>query len=157
MACAKKRRDRKVGQGPRSHLPRRLAAEMQKLGYQIRHERGGPFELAHISRAQLADFSRRSAQIEQRLEAQGLTREAATGEQKQMLAMQTRVRKGAVDHEAVFKDWHARAREIGIDFQRREWSDEALEKLPLPRQDHCQRRLLRRDLSRQAGGTHLHQ
>lgn len=105
-----------------------LAAELQRLGYQIRHERGGTFELAHISRAQLEEFSRRSAQIEKGLEARGLTREQATGDQKQMLALQTRARKGAVDREAVFRDWQDRAREIGIDFQRREWKGEATSK-----------------------------
>jgi conjugative relaxase-like TrwC/TraI family protein len=115
-----------------------LAAELQRLGYQIRHERGGMFELAHISRAQLAEFSRRAAQIEKGLEAQGLTREQATGDQKQMVALQTRARKGATDREAVFRDWHDRAREIGIDFQRREWKGEALTQSPVPGQSFQQ-------------------
>lgn len=44
-----------------------LAAELQKLGYQLRHERDGNFELAHISRTQLEGFSRRSGQIAERL------------------------------------------------------------------------------------------
>jgi conjugative relaxase-like TrwC/TraI family protein len=108
-----------------------LAAELQRIGYQIRHERGGTFELAHISRAQLAEFSRRAAQIEKSLEAQGLTREQATGDQKQIVALQTRARKGAVDREAVFRDWQDRAREIGINFQRREWNGDATSKSPL--------------------------
>jgi conjugative relaxase-like TrwC/TraI family protein len=102
-----------------------LATELQRLGYQIRHERQGLFELAHISPAQLAEFSRRAKQIEDRLAGQGLTRDEATPGQKQLATMQTRARKGVTDREAVFKDWQARARDIGVDFQRREWSGEA--------------------------------
>ncbi|CAB3802729.1 ATP-dependent RecD-like DNA helicase [Paraburkholderia ultramafica] len=107
-----------------------LAAELQALGYQLRHERDGMFELAHISPAQLAAFSQRSHQIEERLAAQGLNRAQASPMQKQLATMQTRARKGVIDRDAVFKDWQSRARELGIDFQRREWKGESIERRP---------------------------
>jgi conjugative relaxase-like TrwC/TraI family protein len=99
-----------------------LAAELQQLGYQVRHERDGMFELAHIDRKQLEGFSQRSAQIEQRLEAMGLTRETASTEQKQQATMQSRARKGKIEREALFEDWKGRAKDLGIDFERREWA-----------------------------------
>ncbi|WP_413168799.1 MobF family relaxase [Burkholderia latens] len=98
-----------------------LAHELQGLGYEIRHERDGLFELAHISRAQLEEFSRRSAQIDERLAEKGLTRETATTAQKQQATMQTRAHKRVTEREAVFADWKERVRDLGIDFDRRDW------------------------------------
>lgn len=111
-----------------------LAAELQKSGYNLRMERDGLFELAHISRDQLESFSQRSAQIEQRLAAQGLTRETASPEQKQQATMQTRARKVSAEREAVFKDWQDRSKDLGIDYNRREWAG-APEKGPQKSQD----------------------
>ena len=51
-----------------------LANELKALGYELRLERDGLFDLAHISRQQIKDFSQRSEQIVQRLTEQGLTR-----------------------------------------------------------------------------------
>ncbi|MDD4937163.1 MAG: MobF family relaxase [Acidiphilium sp.] len=99
-----------------------LAAELQKQGFELRHERDGTFELAHISRDQLAEFSQRAKQIEERLAAQGLSRDQASTAQKQQATMQTRARKGVIDRDAVFNEWQERARELGIDFDRREWA-----------------------------------
>jgi conjugative relaxase-like TrwC/TraI family protein len=92
-----------------------LAAELQELGYALRHDREGMFELAHIERAQLAAFSRRSAQIEERLAKKGLTRGTATSEQKQQENLATRPRKVAADRQALFTEWQARARAVGIE------------------------------------------
>lgn len=99
-----------------------LAHELQKLGYQIRHGRDGMFELAHISRRQLEAFSQRSAQVESRLAEKGLTRETATQAEKQAATMASRAAKGATDRDAVHADWVARARELGIQFDRRQWA-----------------------------------
>lgn len=99
-----------------------LAAELQKMGFELRYERDGTFELAHISRDQLTEFSQRAKQIEERLAEQGLTREQASSAQKQQATMHTRARKGVIDRDAVFNEWQARARELGIDFERREWA-----------------------------------
>jgi conjugative relaxase-like TrwC/TraI family protein len=95
-----------------------LAAELQKLGYTLRHGRDGMFELAHVDRRQLAAFSRRSAQIEERLAANGLTRETATAEQKQRGSLATRARKVSAERQALFSEWRRRAAELGMDLQR---------------------------------------
>lgn len=104
-----------------------LASELTKLGYNVRHERDGMFELAHISRPQLEAFSQRSAQIEERLAAKGLTRETATPGEKQQATMESRARKVATEREEVFKDWQGRAKDLKIDFERREWAGKGVQ------------------------------
>jgi conjugative relaxase-like TrwC/TraI family protein len=91
-----------------------LAAELQELGYALRHGRDGTFELAHMERAQLTAFSRRAEQIERRMAQEGLTPETATSEQKQKVKLATRPRKVSVDRQALFAGWQDRARELGI-------------------------------------------
>lgn len=99
-----------------------LAVELQGLGYQLRQEKDGTWELAHISRDQLAEFSRRSQQIEERLAAKGITRDEATAAEKQAATMQTRAKKEPhADRDAIFEDWTRRAKDLNIDFSRREW------------------------------------
>lgn len=93
-----------------------LAAELQRAGYRLRHAREGFFELAHVSRAQLLAFSRRAGSVERRLAEAGLTRETATSDERQRVALATRPEKRAVDRAALFAEWQARAREVGIDF-----------------------------------------
>jgi conjugative relaxase-like TrwC/TraI family protein len=97
-----------------------LAAELQRLGYSLRYERGGMFELAHMKRGQLAAFSQRAAQIERRLAAEGLSTETATAAQKQRVKLATRPRKVPTDRAALFAEWRERARDIEIDFTRRD-------------------------------------
>lgn len=94
-----------------------LATELLRLGYTLRHDRGGLFELAHISRRQLEAFSARSAQIEDRLAENGLSRRNATTEQKQLATLQTRQRKTAVDRAALYADWRRRATDLQIDLR----------------------------------------
>ncbi|MGL4964731.1 MAG: MobF family relaxase [Inquilinus sp.] len=91
-----------------------LAAELQKIGYELRHDPGGTFELAHISRQQIEAFSRRSRQVEANLAARGLDRDSATAGQKQVAALSTRERKVSVEREALYRRWNERAREAGI-------------------------------------------
>jgi conjugative relaxase-like TrwC/TraI family protein len=95
-----------------------FAAELQKLGYALRHEREGMFELAHMKRGQLAAFSQRAAQIERRLAAEGLTPETATAAQKQRVKLATRPRKVSADRQVLFAEWKERARDVEIDFTR---------------------------------------
>ena len=92
-----------------------LAAELQRAGYALRHEREGFFELAHMDRHQLAAFSRRAEQIERRLAHSGLTLDTASSEEKQKVKLQTRPRKTPTDRDALFREWRERAREVGID------------------------------------------
>ncbi|MVW78080.1 conjugative relaxase [Bordetella sp. 02P26C-1] len=99
-----------------------LAEALQKLGYRLRFERGGNFELAHIERSQIEGFSQRSEQIKERLAAKGLTRETASAIEKQQAAMQTRPKKMMAEREALRTEWKEKAKDLGIDFHRREWS-----------------------------------
>jgi conjugative relaxase-like TrwC/TraI family protein len=95
-----------------------LAAELQELGYTLRHGREGMFELTHVERAQLAAFSKRAEQIERRMAQDGLTPENITPEQKQRVKLATRPRKVSVDRQELFAEWQARARALGLDLTR---------------------------------------
>lgn len=99
-----------------------LAAELQKIGYGLRFERDGNFELAHIDRKQIEGFSQRSSQLEEALAKKGLTRETASATEKQQAALQTRSKKEATDREQLHSEWKQRAKDLGIDFQRKEWA-----------------------------------
>jgi conjugative relaxase-like TrwC/TraI family protein len=99
-----------------------LAAELNKLGYQLRHERDGFFELAHISREQLEEFSLRSAQIEKKLAEDGLTRETASQSQKQQATLKTRARKVSVERESLFNAWCDKAKSLSIDFNHKNYA-----------------------------------
>lgn len=103
-----------------------LARTLEQQGHQLRYGRDGTFELASVSRPQIEAFSRRSAQIEARLAALGLTRDSASSAQRQLAAMQTREKKPkGLDRETMFAEWTARARELGIEFGARGRSDGA--------------------------------
>lgn len=101
-----------------------LAHELQRLGYSIRHERDGMFELAHISRKQIEHFSQRGTQVEERLAERGKTRATASTKEKQLATMQTRAKKTATDRELLHREWKVRAAELSIDFGKREWAGE---------------------------------
>lgn len=92
-----------------------LSHELQKLGYSVRHDKDGSVEIADYSREQLLDFSTRKAEIDSALEARGLTRETASGEERQMAAFATRAEKNLPEtrqaHEA---RWTAQAQALGI-------------------------------------------
>jgi len=93
-----------------------LANELQRQGHELRFGREGMFELASMSRDQIMAFSQRSQQIEAALALQGLTREDASTDQLQRATMATRDRKEpTVDRAAMFAEWQARARELGIE------------------------------------------
>lgn len=97
-----------------------LANELTKQGYSLRHDRDGMFELAHISRDQLEKFSQRSAQIEDRLARQGLTRATASADEKQAAALLSRAPKVNMERDVLFREWTARAKELQIKFKDRE-------------------------------------
>lgn len=97
-----------------------LAKGLQSLGYELRHERDGMFELAHISRQQIEEFSQRTNRVNAELEAQGLSRETASTEKKQEVVMKTRQAKTAADPAELMRDWRERAAEAGIDLRHRE-------------------------------------
>lgn len=93
-----------------------LARELEAKGYQLAYGPNGTFEIASISREQVLAFSRRSAQIEGHLAAQGLSRESASTGQRQLAAMKSR--RGKVydlDRGTLHAQWRERATELGIE------------------------------------------
>lgn len=93
-----------------------LADRLQALGFRLeRTDARGNFEIAGISREQLAHFSQRRAQIEAALDAKGIALSAATAAQKEWATLQTRARKVDVDHTELIAQWRMRAKDIGID------------------------------------------
>lgn len=102
-----------------------LALNLQKMGYNLRDEGKGFFELAHITQKQIDGFSKRSDQIEQLLEKRGLTRSSATAEQKQRATMQSRAPKVATARDEILKEWQATAKELGINFDHLSYSKES--------------------------------
>lgn len=100
-----------------------LAKELQMQGFELRFDRNGTFDLAHFSEDQIKGFSARSTQIEVALETKGLTRETATQEEKNLASLMTREKKAEIlNREQVYANWQKRAKELGIDFNSREWA-----------------------------------
>ncbi|CAZ15872.1 conjugative relaxase (plasmid) [Xanthomonas albilineans] len=99
-----------------------LARELEKLGFTLRYDRNGTFDLAHFTEHQIREFSARSQQIEAALAAKGLNRDTATHAEKNQAALSTRQRKVEVDREAILQEWQKRAGDLGIDFYSREWA-----------------------------------
>lgn len=97
-----------------------LALELQRLGYELRHERDGMFELAKFERAALEEFSQRGRQVEEALSEKGLDRSSATTAEKQEATMRTRRRKRTADRKDLFHEWKERAVELGLDLGKAE-------------------------------------
>ncbi|MHB1537480.1 MAG: MobF family relaxase [Solirubrobacteraceae bacterium] len=92
-----------------------LSHELQKLGYAVRHDKGGSVEIADYTKEQLQEFSARSAEIEKALAARGLTRETASGQERQIAAFATRAEKNAPETRQAHADrWTAQAAALGI-------------------------------------------
>lgn len=95
-----------------------LAAELQKLGFELKFGRDGNFELAHISREQIEAFSHRSQEVEAWLMEKGLDRATATSQQKQQAALLSRQKKIALDRETLHQSWQQQAKALGISFKK---------------------------------------
>ncbi len=94
-----------------------LAREVQKLGYEVRITRfDGLFELAHFTEQQLDQFSQRSNVIEEALAKNGKTRETATAQEKQIIAIATRQKKTEVDRKLLKEYWQEKSLESKIDY-----------------------------------------
>lgn len=127
-----------------------LAAGLTKAGYELRLE-GDSFELAHISRSQILEFSARSSKIEEVLESKGLTRATATTEEKQRIAYATRPKKEPLDRDAVMKIWLSISDNIGVNFNKRtaSYDTEEIARLNM-KVDHSLKNLSIKELSRRA-------
>lgn len=84
-----------------------LAAEVTRLGYEIVPAKDLTFEIKGVSQELIAAFSSRAREVEQRLHAQGLTRETATPAQAEAAAVRTRSAKTAVDREQIAVHWRS--------------------------------------------------
>jgi len=91
-----------------------LAHELEKLGYDIRTDQNGCFELAHITRQQIEQFSARSTQIEKLLSQQGLNRQTATTQEKQQATLKNRKKKQVFDRSSMFEQWCLQAKDLEI-------------------------------------------
>jgi len=108
-----------------------LAKGALEAGYELRYNQDGSWDLAHFSREEIQHFSQRSQQIESTLEQQGKTRATATTAEKQQITMLTRARKGeSYDRDSLHRAWTERAKEAGVDFDRREWKGAGAEHAP---------------------------
>lgn len=111
------KRTRLLGAAYRASLARRL----QGLGYEIRlTDKEGCFELAHISRLQIEEFSRRSLRIEEVLRERGKTRADASTLEKQIIALATRPKKERLtdqERRSLMEHWKEKSRGAGIDFK----------------------------------------
>lgn len=100
----------------RSELARQLTA----AGYEIRHEPNGLFELASVTREQVAAFSQRSADIEDHLADMGVDRANSTTAQRQAATMATREAKDpTLDRAALHQEWVTRAQAVGLNLSPR--------------------------------------
>lgn len=92
-----------------------LASGLEMAGHQIRYQ-GKSFELAHISRAQIEGFSKRSQDINAELAAIGETRGTASRALKQTIALKTRLDKSPeITRDELQKDWERQVDELCID------------------------------------------
>ncbi|MHB1304438.1 MAG: MobF family relaxase [Acidiphilium sp.] len=96
-----------------------LAAEVQRLGYEIERGKDSTFEIAGIGKETLEAFSQRSAAIEARLAERGKSRAEASAAEKQIVALDTRLAKEAVPHGELIGDWRETADAAGWDKQAR--------------------------------------
>ena len=94
-----------------------LAKRVTELGYGIERTRDG-FEIAGLTREQIAAFSRRTAEIDRTLAAGGLDREAASAAQRVRANVSTRVEKGQPGEVEQRYGWRVRARDVGLDLER---------------------------------------
>jgi len=96
-----------------------LATALEKAGKRLRYENKS-FELAHISREQIESFSKRSQDINAALAGMGETRQSASRELKQAIALKTRNgKKPEIDRADLQQDWERQATDLSIDFSPR--------------------------------------
>ena len=91
-----------------------LAKGAKDLGYGITVGKHGNPELAHVTRAQIEHFSRRSREVEVELESEGLTRETSTPATKRRAALSTREAKKDYDQAALRAEWMERGQHVGL-------------------------------------------
>ena len=94
-----------------------LAHGLTRLGYRLDFDGRGQFEIAGYDRAQLADFSKRSAQIDELLQQRGSSKAQASHDARQTASLATRDDKAlghSEDAAAHRERWQAEALARGI-------------------------------------------
>ena len=90
-----------------------LAKELKALGYEVDWTKDGP-EIRGITRGQIEKFSQRSAQVVDNLAQNGLTRDTASGGQKNVAALDGRSAKVQLPRTELQTEWEKRAANIGV-------------------------------------------
>lgn len=90
-----------------------LAKGLQERGYGVRQTKDG-FEMADISDEQIKAFSRRTTQVDDALESQGLSRDSSTASQRDAANMATREAKTQLSQIDQAWQWRSRLREAGV-------------------------------------------
>lgn len=90
-----------------------LAKGLQERGYGVRQTKDG-FELAAITDDQVKLFSRRTTQVDDALESQGLTRDSSSAAQRDAANMATRESKSQLSQIDQAWEWRSRLREAGV-------------------------------------------
>ena len=96
-----------------------LAAIAHRLGYTIDPGIESTFEVGGVPAAVLQAFSGRSAQIEARLAERGESRKTASAVEKQIAALDTRVRKEDSDRGQLVRSWREEADRLAFDMEAR--------------------------------------
>lgn len=92
-----------------------MAKKAKDLGYNIRHNANGTFDLSHISKEQLQAFSTRSKEINDELEKNNLSRETASTNQISAATLSTRKRKDQnIDKDKIRNQWIKDADKLNI-------------------------------------------
>ena len=91
-----------------------LARRVMGLGYDIRQTKDG-FEIAEVTDREIRKFSRRKAEIDKALAAEGLDRGAASAAQRVRANVSTRREKQPATEEEHHAAWYRRGRECGLD------------------------------------------
>lgn len=91
-----------------------LARELTALGYQVEWTKNGP-EIKGISREQIEVFSKRTAQVDKVLEEKNLTRETASGSERNVAALTDRNSKVHAPQEELHPRWQEEAKAVGLD------------------------------------------
>lgn len=91
-----------------------LARGVRELGYEIETGKESMFEIRDVSEQVVRAFSERAGQVEARLAERGKTRETASGEEKQVAALDTRDAKKSANRGELVKGWRATADKAGF-------------------------------------------
>lgn len=94
------------------------AAVLQRNGYELAVDRkNGKYEIVGVPKSLCDAHSTRSKQIEQSLQAKGLTRETASAEERDKASLETRAEKVHEDPAAARARWQADAKAHGWDHE----------------------------------------